>query len=209
MIRNTISLAVLSIAFSAPILAAEPRISSQQQIPAVNVPRNTAIQYVGFIAFGRELQDLRESRRIPVSQFVTMSQDANTIVLDTRSKAAYDAVHVSGAIHLNFSDFTDDKLLKTIPSKQTRILIYCNNNFVDDAESPNDEANAKITRTKEDQPDVLEGFTDKRPRFALNIPTFINLHGYGYKNVYELADRLRVSDARLRLEGKSINTNDN
>lgn len=209
MIRNAISVAVLAITFSEPTMADEPEINSQLQMPAVNVPRNAAIQYGGFLAFGRELQDLRESRRIPVSQFVTMSQDPNSIVLDTRSKAAYDAVHVSGAIHLNFSDFTDDKLLKAIPSKQTRILIYCNNNFVDDAESPNDEANAKSTRTKEVRPDVLEGFTDKLPRFALNIPTFINLHGYGYKNVYELADRLRVSDARLRLVGKSINTNDN
>ncbi|HCJ80276.1 MAG TPA: rhodanese-like domain-containing protein, partial [Erythrobacter sp.] len=36
-----------------------------------------------------------------------------------------------GAIHLNFSDFTDDKLAKIIPSRDTRILIYCNNNFTD------------------------------------------------------------------------------
>ena len=30
---------------------------------------------------------------------------------------------------------------------------------------------------------------------ALNIPTFVNLHGYGYENVYELADLVSIEDA--------------
>ena len=29
---------------------------------------------------------------------------------------------------------------------------------------------------------------------ALNIPTFVNLHGYGYGNVWELADVIRTTD---------------
>ena len=72
--------------------------------------------------------------------------------------------HIEGAIHLNFSDFTDEKLADVIPSKDTRILIYCNNNFTDNI-----------------APVML-----KRVELALNVPTFINLYGYGYENIYEL-----------------------
>ncbi|MCH2458294.1 MAG: rhodanese-like domain-containing protein, partial [Henriciella sp.] len=53
-----------------------------------------------------------------------------------------------------------------------RILIYCNNNFADDI-----------------APVML-----KRAPLALNIPTFINLHGYGYTNVYELGELVSTSD---------------
>ena len=87
-----------------------------------------------------------------------------------------------GAVHLNFSDFAEEKLEKVIPSKETRILIYCNNNI----DSP------------------LEALADKSLPLALNIPTYINLFGYGYQNVYELATR--VADVRLaeQLEGEAF-----
>jgi len=39
---------------------------------------------------------------------------------------------------------------------------------------------------------------------ALNIPTYINLYGYGYKNVYELSELISVSDSRIKLEGSAI-----
>lgn len=38
----------------------------------------------------------------------------------------------------------------------------------------------------------------KRVELALNIPTFINLYGYGYKNIYELGDMISVDDPRIR-----------
>ncbi|TPW03683.1 MAG: hypothetical protein FD124_2905 [Alphaproteobacteria bacterium] len=34
----------------------------------------------------------------------------------------------------------------------------------------------------------------KSVRLALNIPTFINLYGYGYPNIYELADIVDFND---------------
>ena len=49
----------------------------------------------------------------------------------------------------------------------------------------------------------MPAIAPKLPRLALNIPTFVNLHGYGYKNVFELADVLKVDDPRVELEGKS------
>ena len=36
---------------------------------------------------------------------------------------------------------------------------------------------------------------------ALNIPTYINLYGYGYKNVYELDELVNVGDPRIKFEG--------
>jgi hypothetical protein len=33
---------------------------------------------------------------------------------------------------------------------------------------------------------------------ALNIHTYINLYGYGYKNVYELSELVGVYDGRSR-----------
>jgi hypothetical protein len=40
---------------------------------------------------------------------------------------------------------------------------------------------------------------------ALNIPTYINLYGYGYKNIYELDELISFFDQRIVYEGTSIN----
>ena len=154
--------------------AGEPK--KQQQAAG----SNPQIDYPGFVKLTRDVQQIRKTRLIPIATFNEMSRDRGTIILDTRSKAAFDGVHVQGAVHLNFSDFSVDKLAKVIPSKHTRILIYCNNNFV-----------AKKV------PLLLE----KRAPLALNIPTFVNLHGYSYENVYELADALELNDTRVKLVG--------
>ncbi len=78
-------------------------------------------------------------------------------------------------------------------STTTRILIYCNNNFDDDQIS---------FATKSIQPKL---FSQKKPvTLALNIPTFINLYGYGYKNVYGLADLVSVFNFDIQFEGTSV-----
>ena len=100
-----------------------------------------------------------------------MAGEAGTIILDTRSREAFALGHIDGAINLPFSDFTDAKLAAVIPSHDTRILIYCNNNFADNVD-----------------PVML-----KRVELALISPTFINLHGYGYENVYELGELTETS----------------
>ena len=126
------------------------------------------VDYDGFLAMTEEVESYRQSRLIPIGAWNAMSKQPNTIILDTRSKKAYDAIHIRGAVHLNFSDFTKETLAEAIPSKDTRILIYCNNNVISN--------NAM--------------FFNKFTPLALNIPTFINLYGYGYTNIYELADYL-------------------
>lgn len=152
------------------------------------------VDYETFMTLVNDVQAHRAERLVSLEKFHTMSKEENTIILDTRSKAMYDAKHVKGAIHLNFSDFTQANLKALIPSPDTRILIYCNNNFEDDQ---------IYFATKSYVPPVEEpntlGIT-----MALNIPTYINLYGYGYKNVYELKDLISVFDQNIQFEGTEV-----
>ena len=52
---------------------------------------------------------------------------------------------------------------------------YCNNNFTDD----------------------IAPIPLKRAPLALNVPTFINLYGYGYENIYELSGAYSIHDADI------------
>lgn len=143
------------------------------------VAQNARIDAKGFESMTQEAFAHREKRLVSLSTFLEMSKGPHTIILDTRSERAFQRKHIKGAVHLNFSDFTAEKLSKLIPDKDTRILIYCNNNFDDDPQN----------------------FPAKSAPLALNIPTFINLYGYGYTNVYELKDLLSTVDPALVFEG--------
>ena len=39
---------------------------------------------------------------------------------------------------------------------------------------------------------------------ALNIPTYINLYGYGYRDVFELGELVNVRDSRIVFEGTTV-----
>lgn len=148
----------------------------------VAVKASAKVDYKGFSEMTKEVQDHRAKRLVKLAAFKRMAGEANTIILDTRSERNYTGRHIKGAVHLNFSEFSAEKLAKMIPDKNTRILIYCNNNFKDDPQTM-----------------IL-----KSAPLALNIPTFINLYGYGYKNVYELSDYLSVNDPRVEFEGSQL-----
>ncbi len=137
------------------------------------------VDFNSFLKISEEIKEYREKRLISLDTFLKYMSDKNTIVLDTRSEAAYKRKHFKGAIHINFSDFTKEELTKRVPSKETRILIYCNNNI--DGDPIN--------------------FPTKKINLALNIPTFINLYGYDYKNVYELSSLVNIQNKRLLFEG--------
>ena len=145
-------------------------------------PQNPAINYPGFVTATKDVQSLRESHRVSEEKFIEMAAEPGTVILDARSKDKFDNIHIKGAIHLAFTDFTDEALQKAIPDKTTRILIYCNNNF------KNEPAN----------------FASKGFSVALNIQTFINLHTYGYKNVFELAPLLDVKTTKIPFEGSTV-----
>ncbi len=136
-------------------------------------------------AFSRAVVEagmLREERRVSEARFLEMANEEGTIILDTRSAAKFALLHVKGAVHLNFSDITTESLAAVIPTKDTRILIYCNNNFDGDREA----------------------FASKKPAAALNLPTFVTLHSYGYTNVYELGPLLDVRKTNLELVGRRL-----
>lgn len=185
---------------------------------------------VDFDAYERlvsEVKQHRQSRLLNAEEFVKASKEKNVIILDTRSDAMYAAVHVKGAIHLNFSDFTQDNLKKIIPSTEYKILIYCNNNFVstplaspEPVTGKKDYTNYFLTKSFRPDPDLqpqqASGGTRKgaarlseppaKPiTLALNIPTYINLYGYGYRNIYELSELVNTYDNKLEFEGTAVN----
>jgi phage shock protein E len=134
------------------------------------------VDFAGFNNLSQEVYAYRQNRLVNFAQFQAMAREPNTIILDARSAAAYAQGHIAGAINLSLTDFTAPALAATIKNPNTRILIYCNNNFENDA-----------------PPVVL-----KSVQLALNIQTFINLYGYGYKNVYELGDVVNFNDPKVR-----------
>lgn len=158
-----------------------PAFLATAAIHAEPIP-NPAINYDEFARLTVQLQPVREKNRITEDQFIQMSTEPGTVILDARSKDRYDRIHVKGAVHLAFTDFTEEALRKAIPDKTTRILIYCNNNF-------------------ENEP---VDFARKCVVVALNVQTFVNLHAYGYTNVRELGPLLDVKTTRIPFEGSSV-----
>ncbi|MES2659675.1 MAG: rhodanese-like domain-containing protein [Verrucomicrobiota bacterium] len=144
---------------------------AEQEMP------NPAIDYAEFARLTNELAPVREKNRVTEEQFIKMAAEPGTIVLDARTRGWFERIHVKGARHLALTDFTADALQKVMPDKNMRILIYCNNNF-------------------ENEP---EGFARKTRSVSLNIQTFINLHAYGYRNVYELGPLLDVNTTKIPL----------
>lgn len=156
--------------------------------------------FVSFDDYEKLMADVKEHRKarlLELPEYIEMTKRENVIILDARSEAMYKSKHIKGAINLNFSDFTQETLAKIIPSFDTKILIYCNNNFIDDSQN----FPAKISMP---QINDKKGGGDREITLALNIPTYLNLYGYGYKNVYELNEILSVSDTRLEFEGTSV-----
>ncbi|MEO7099748.1 MAG: rhodanese-like domain-containing protein [Luteolibacter sp.] len=145
-------------------------------------PPNPLIDYRGFVMTSTGLGKVHEERRVSEEKFIAMAAEPGTVILDARSTDKFQNIHIKGALHLPFTDFTEDALKKIIPDKTTRILIYCNNNF------KNEPAN----------------FASKSATVSLNIQTFINLHTYGYENVYELAPLLDVKTTKIQFEGSIV-----
>ncbi len=134
------------------------------------------VDFGGFRNLSEEVQAYRANRLVSHAQFEAMARQPGTIILDARSASAYRMGHIAGAINLSLTDFTAQSLAATIPNPNTRILIYCNNNFENNV-----------------APVVM-----KSVQLALNIQTFINLYGYGYRNVYELGDVVNFNNPKVR-----------
>ncbi|RBP42326.1 rhodanese-like domain-containing protein [Roseimicrobium gellanilyticum] len=169
------SIAVILLILTAAFQAAEKKSPAQE---ASAIP-NPQIDYPGFLKDADKVGALREKRRITEKQFIEMMQDPDTLILDARSAEKYARLHIRGAKNLSLPDMTEADLAKVIPTKNTRVLIYCNNNF--------------------DKAPVA--FPAKGGRLSLNIFTFNTLYGYGYTNVYELGPFIDITKSILPFTG--------
>ena len=87
------------------------------------------VSYDDFKGLVAEVEAHRATRLLDLNTFLKMAKEPGVIVLDSRSAFRYDRIHLRGAKHLSFTDFTQDNLAKVIPTFETTVLIYCNNNF--------------------------------------------------------------------------------
>jgi hypothetical protein len=194
-IKNSTTLILLTIAGFHPLFSkaqSTPVKKPNEPAPVVDLFAPARVDFDAYEKLVREVKEHRESRLINFKTFQEMSKQQKVIILDARSAEMFARKHVKGAINLNFSDFTQSNLAKVIPSPDYKILIYCNNNF------DNDEINFA---SKAYIPSVKTSMNKTPLTLALNIPTYINLYGYGYKNVYELNEMLSVYDYRVEFEG--------
>jgi len=137
---------------------------------------NPQIDYPGFQALTASVAPARATRLIAFDAFKAEAAKPEALLLDARSKDAFKRGHIKGAVNLPLTDFTAESLAAVIGANPDRpILIYCNNNFRNDA--------APVRM--------------KAAPLALNIQTFINLVGYGYPNVLELADVVDFTDPKV------------
>lgn len=161
------------------------------------------VSFEDFKGIVAEVEANRASRLIDLNTFNQMSKEADVIILDSRSAFRFDRIHVKGAKHLAFTDFTQESLAKVIPSFETTVLIYCNNNF--EGNQVDFASKVAVPRPKSNKTVAAQFASQAKPTMmALNIPTYINLYGYGYRNVYELNELVKVTDPRIEFEGSTV-----
>ena len=172
--RKTVLGLMAACAIGAVAATGSAAMQGQASAPPAPIAQPSAqVDYDGFAALTGELGPYRQSRLLQRDVFFREAAKKGALLLDTRSAAAFAAGHIEGAVNLPFSDFTEASLREVIgPDRNRPIYIYCNNNFADN---------------------VAPVMTKKAP-LALNIPTFINLYGYGYENIWELDGVMMTGD---------------
>lgn len=160
-------------------LVCGPAVLSAQ---SAQLSQNPQIDFDGFQKLSAEVAPLRRERLVSWKQFSRLAKGKNALILDARSASAFERGHIDGAVNLPVTDFTAPSLAQVIGDPNRLILIYCNNNF------------------RNDVPPVA---LKSRP-LALNINTFINLVGYGYRNVYELNEVVDFNDPKIGWVGTGV-----
>ncbi len=171
-------LAVLLPADAAPVSAETTSLQADTPLFTTD-PGNPAISAEAHLAATIAAMQYREAHRISEEDFLRMSREPGTVVLDARSREKFDLLHIEGAINLPFPDLDPASLGRVLPAKDTVVLIYCNNNFEGDPYA----------------------FMRKSISVSLNLSTYTTLYEYGYRNVYELGPLLELSETVLPLVG--------
>lgn len=142
---------------------------------AASPPPNPQINFPAYERLAHDVRAYRQTRLIDWRTFLAAATDPDVLILDARSERQFAAGHLAGAVNLPLPEFSADRLAEVIGRPDRPILIYCNNNF------------------SNNRPPVIL----KSGPVALNIPTFIHLVAYGYRNVRELNDVVDIDDPRL------------
>jgi phage shock protein E len=158
--------------------------SIEKDKPAASLTSNDLIDWDGFRADADEAELIRQNHRLNEAEFLQAMNEPRTVLLDARSARWFDERHIDGAVNLPFTDWTEETLAAVIGSKDTKVLIYCNNNFLGDQQA----------------------FASKAAPASLNISSFTSLVTYGYKNVYELAPLLSVDETVLPFVGTTVSS---
>lgn len=140
---------------------------------------NPSIDMASYLRISAEAAAYRQSHRLGEEDFLRMSREPGTVVLDARSSGKYRLLHVRGAVNLSFPDITVESLARLLPDKSTRVLIYFNNNFTG----------------------AQKAFPTKLPSASLNLSTYVALYTYGYRNVYELGPTVDLKASTLAFDG--------
>ena len=143
---------------------------------------NPLINYVQFQNIVHRSASPRELHRLTERQFLDTLREDGVVLLDARSASMYRLRHVQGAINLPFTDFTADALARVIPRKDSKVVIYCNNNF---SGSP-------------------VAFASKAPAASLNLATYTSLVAYGYSDIEELGPLLDVRTTAIPFAGDEV-----
>jgi Rhodanese-like domain len=174
--------------FSTAILLATGTAAHSLEQKRESIP-NPAIDAPGFQRTVRESAAERESHRLTEAEFLKAMQEKGVIVLDARSTRNFDRRHIKGAVNLPFTEFTAESLAAIVPNKNSKVLIYCNNNFKD--------TRGIVTGSQ-------GSLATKAPSTSLNLSTYATLRGYGYTNIYELGTLLEVSTTKLPFMGTEV-----
>ncbi len=159
-----------------------------------------------FLEIAQGVEDIRKRNRLSEEEFAKAALEPGTIVLDARGKEFFEKLHIAGSVNLPYTHFSAINLDWIIPTKKTRILIYCRNNLINTPES------FPVTPAKPEAFEIrvidgreievpIEYEPPELPKNAaagLNIPTFITLHSYGYENIWELDDIVNPNDSHIQ-----------
>lgn len=129
-------------------------------------------------AFARDLPSAlthRAARLVNMDTFLQMDSEANTMILDTRSRADFASGHLYGAVNVPLSEMTLLNLGDAIDDRETRILIYGDENIAESAARPDYEVST----------------------LPINLLSYISLHRYGYFELYELSEKVSIRDPRV------------
>lgn len=170
--KTTIRLLACFVCLTSAAICADEASSSKELA-------NPLIDYTAFEKAVVKTGPIRAQRRLTEEQFLDKMKEKNVVLFDARSGPMFDRLHIEGAVNLSYPDFTEERLSKLIPTKDTPVLIYCNNNFLG---SP-------------------VAMASKIAPASLNVSTFVTLRSYGYTNIYELGPLLNVKTTALPLAG--------